>query len=93
MSTLVRQLEEEIAVIDAGLEKLPPSGPAAQKGASSFRGRRARLKKTYVTNIATRAQANATTNRVAAVTATRSIDQGWPPPLTKWKCRDRFSSR
>ena len=29
VSTLVRQLEEEIAVIDAGLEKLPPSGPAA----------------------------------------------------------------
>jgi hypothetical protein len=29
VSTLVRQIEEEIAVIDAGLEKLPPSGPAA----------------------------------------------------------------
>jgi hypothetical protein len=25
----IRQLEDEIAVIDAGLEKLPPSGPTA----------------------------------------------------------------
>ena len=29
VSLPIRQLEDEIAVIDAGLEKLPPSGPAA----------------------------------------------------------------
>ena len=27
VSLPIRQLEDEIAVIDAGLEKLPPSGP------------------------------------------------------------------
>src|SRR6266478_3000711 len=39
------------------------------------------------------AQAKPTTRMPAAVAATRSIDQGWPPPPIRSKCLERASSR
>ena len=81
MSVPIRQLEDEIAVIDAGLEKLPPYSPrrglpSAQRHSPYFRisCRRAKQYSRYRSSMnahMTEVRSRALTN---ACTATRSLD-------------------